>query len=135
MTGPAAHSQGFDTGSNASGYILTGVDVFSGGVKSFPVQVCETDSAGLHTSSCTDLTAPSTFTVGTMSFTVPPNTVLSTATTYAVVVTDDGTPLIWDVTFTGDDDTGAADGWSIANRAYIPNVPRFPGGYLDDRHH
>ena len=119
LTGPAAHSQGFDTGSNATGYILTGVDVVSDDVKSFAVQVCETDSAGLHTSSCTDLTAPSTFAVGTMSFTVPPNTVLSTATTYAVVVTDDGTPRSWDATFTGDDDTGAADGWSIANIAYV----------------
>ena len=81
-------AQSFTTGSNASGYTLTGVDVVSASTTGFTVQVCETATGnGYPTSSdCTALTAPGTFAVGTMSFTAPATTALVQDTTYAVVL-------------------------------------------------
>ena len=73
------HSQRFTTGSNASGYTLSGVDVIFVGPDGygFSVQVCTVDASGHPTSSCTDLTAPASFAAGTLSFTVPANTPLA----------------------------------------------------------
>ena len=73
------HSQRFTTGSNASGYTLSGVDVVFVGPDGygFAVQVCTVDASGHATSSCTDRTAPASFAAGTLSFTVPANTTLA----------------------------------------------------------
>ena len=105
----AAMAQSFTTGSNAAGYILTGVDVVSSSSTGFTAQVCGVDTSLVPTSACTDLTAPSTFAVGTMSFTAA-NTVLTESTTYAVVVT----ALTTNVASTGESWTGIAQGWGIA---------------------
>ena len=86
--GLGAFSQRFTTGSNEAGYTLTGVDVVSASSTGFTAQVCGVDSdLKFPTSTCTDLTPPVPFAVGTMSFTAPTNTALVKETTYAVVVT------------------------------------------------
>ena len=110
-----AIAQGFTTGSNASGYTLTGVDVLSASTTGFTAQVCGTDSSGLPTSTCTALTAPGSIAVGTNAFTAPANTTLVKDTTYAVVVTADGATQGWGVTEADGEDAGKADGWSIAD--------------------
>ena len=110
-----ATAQGFTTGSNASGYTLTGVDVLSASTTGFTAQVCGTDSSGLPTSTCTALTAPGSIAVGKNAFTAPANTTLVKDTTYAVVVTADGATQGWGVTGADGEDAGKADGWSIAD--------------------
>ena len=120
-------SQRFTTGSNEDGYTLTGVDVVSASSTGFTAQVCGVDSDLEPTSTCTGLTAPGTFAVGTMSFTAPTNTTLVKETTYAVVVTalatntpgpDDlwsGVAQGWELTFSNRVDANPAAGWSIAS--------------------
>ena len=123
-------SQRFTTGSNEDGYTLTGVDVVSASSTGFTAQVCGVDSDLEPTSTCTDLTAPGTFAVGTMSFTAPTNTTLVKETTYAVVVTalatntpgpDDlwsGVAQGWELTFSNRVDANPAAGWSIASTGH-----------------
>ena len=108
-----AIAQGFGTGSNASGYTLTGVDVASAGSTAFTAQVCGADTNGRPTSTCTNLTPDGAFAVGAVSFTAPPNTVLTKDTPYAVVVTASGNAHGWGLAFTDGEDAGKADGWSI----------------------
>ena len=107
-------SQGFTTGSNPSGYTLTGVDVVSATGTAFTMELCETDTSGHPTSTCTELTPPSSFMAGTMSYTVPAGTtiLLAQSTTYSVKTTLSDQP--WHG-FTTQDDEDTADGWSIAN--------------------
>ena len=74
-----ALSQRLTIGSNAAAaeYTPTGVDVVSASSTAFTAQVCGTNaSTGLPTTTCTNLTAPGTFAVGTMSFIAPGNTTL-----------------------------------------------------------
>ena len=127
-----AISQRFTTGSNEDGYTLTGVDVVSASSTGFTAQVCGVDSDTLKpTSTCTNLTPPGTFAVGTMSFTAPTNTVLVKETTYAVVVTAlatntpapgetwTGVAQGWGGTFTGGEDADPAAGWSLSDSVHI----------------
>ena len=118
-----AIAQGFTTGSNASGYTLTGVDVLSASTTGFTAQVCGTGSSGLPTSTCTALTAPGSIAVGTNAFTAPANTTLVKDTTYAVVVTADGATQGWGDTSADGEDAGKADGWSIGDEyVYKPQA-------------
>ena len=114
-----AIAQSFTTGSNASGYTLSGVDVASASSTAFTAQVCGADTNGVPTSTCTNLTAPDSFALGAVSFTAPANTVLVKDTTYAVVVTADGNTQGWGSTSKNDEDAGKADGWSIRNDSYF----------------
>ena len=109
-------AQGFTTGSNESGYTLTGIDVVSASSSSFAARVCGANSAGLPTSTCTTLTAPGAFAAGTVSFTAPPNTTLTKDAPYAVVV-GSGPELSLDFTTSDGEDTGYAAGWTIADRS------------------
>ena len=109
-------AQGFTTGSNESGYTLTGIDVVSASSSSFAARVCGANSAGLPTSTCTALTAPGAFAAGTVSFTAPPNTTLTKDAPYAVVV-GSGPKRSWDFTTSDGEDTGYAAGWTIADRS------------------
>ena len=93
------------------------------------------------TSTCTDLTAPGTFAVGTMSFTAPTNTVLVKETTYAVVVaalatntpgpgdTWTGVAQGWELTFTGGEDADPATGWSLSDTGHWVNHTSAPGSW------
>ena len=113
-------SQKFTTGSNASGYILTGVDIVSASTTAFTAQVCETDDATEHpTSTCWPLTVDGGFGEGTVSFTAPADTTLTTDTIYAVVVVDPSGSHGYGGTDSNNEDAGHADGWSIGNSSDI----------------
>ena len=110
----ALASQRFTTGSNPSGYILTGVDIVSATTTALTIELCETDTSGGPTSTCTELTPPSMFAMGTMSYTVAAGTTLPLTqdTTYSVkteIYSEGGHG------FTNEDGEDAADGWSIAD--------------------
>ena len=136
-----AFSQRFSTGSNEDGYTLTGVDVVSASSTGFTAQVCGVDSDLKPTSTCTDLTRPGTFAVGTMSFTAPTNTVLVKETTYAVVVAAlatntpgpgdlwTGVAQGWELTFTDGEDADPATGWSLSDTGHWVNHTSAPGSW------
>ena len=86
----------------------------SDGSDTFGAQVCETDSSGYPTSTCTDLTPPGTFDAGTLSFTAPANATLSKGTTYAVLLTPAGA-FRFGYTSQAGEDTGSESDWSIAD--------------------
>ena len=112
-------SQAFTTGSHASGYVLTGVEIASASTTAFTARVCGTNTRGEPTLPCTDLTAPGSFAVGGNSFTAPADTHLTSATTYAVVVTGDyDEGLSFGRTEADGEDAGHATGWSIADSAF-----------------
>ena len=110
-----ARSQRFRAGSNEAGYILTGVDVVSGGTHSFTAKVCGVASNNYPTSTCTDLTPQGSFAAGTMSFSAPPNITLSKGTTYAVVLNPVGAFMNYGRTTSEREDKGKQPGSSIAN--------------------
>ena len=141
-----AYSQRFTTGSNEDGYTLTGVDVVSASSTGFTAQVCGVDSGTLFpTSTCTELTRPDTFAVGTMSFTAPADIPLTNYTTYAVVVTAlatntdtapgedwEGTAQGWGVTFTDDEDADPAAGWSLSDSVHSVDRRQTLGSWFRD---
>ena len=106
-------AQGFTTGSVGT---LTGVDIVSADTngRSFTAKLCTTNASGNPTNTCTDLTAPSSFAAGTLSFTAPADTDLAAGTTYAVVI-NPSTGVELRGTLSDDEDAGKAQGWSIAN--------------------
>ena len=113
-------AQVFTTGSNASGYILTGVDVVSASSTGFTAQVCETDDISADpTLTCWSLD-PGSFAIGTVSFTPPADTRLQSGKNYAVVVglLAGASRQGIGTTSSDDEDAGAAPGWSIAD-AYL----------------
>ena len=118
----AKRAQPFTTGSNASGYTLSSIDVVSANSSSQAVSasVCTVNSSGHPTSTCTSLTAPSSFSAGTLSFTAPANATLAASTTYAVVFTvaDSTTAFSWSHTSDDGEDAAGATGWTIGN-AYL----------------
>ena len=119
-----AFSQNFTTGSNASGYTLSGVDVASASSTAFTAQVCTANpDTQVPTSTCTALTAPGSFALGAVSFTAPANTVLVKDTLYAVVVTATGTDGTqgWGQTSDNGEDAGSAAGWSIRDNGHYRN--------------
>ena len=109
-----SRAQSFTTGSNADGYTLTGVDIVVTNTGDFAAKVCETDSSGYPTSTCTDLTAPGTIAVGTLSFTAPADTTLVKETTYAVVATANSISSLGR-TSSDAEDTGHQADWRIAD--------------------
>ena len=127
-----AMSQRFTTGSNEDGYTLTGVDVASASSTGFTAKVCGVDSSDDNrpTSTCTNLTAPGTFAVGTMSFTAPADTLLMKETTYAVVVT----ALATNTPGSADMWTGVAQGWGLANNNDEDADPAVGWSLSDDGH-
>ena len=111
-----ARSQRFTTGSSASVYVLSSVDVVSADPSSsdtFSTKVCSVNASDYPTSSCTDLTPPDRFTSGRLSFTAPDNTTLESMTTYAVVMSVTAASVLFSVTSAADEDS--EDGWSIAD--------------------
>ena len=108
-------AQRFTTGSNPGGYTLSSVEIKTEDSDSFSVSVCGIDGSGFPTSTCTALTAPGTFASGTLVFTAPADTTLSSGTTYSVVATPGGTTVTLDATTANAEDTGGATGWSLAD--------------------
>ena len=80
------------------------------------VSLCTVDGSNHPTSSCTPLTAPSSFAAGTLVFTAPANTTLAANTTYSLLVaTLGGQSVNLDATLSEGEDAGGATGWSIAD--------------------
>ena len=113
-------AQGFTTGSNLAGYTLTSIEVAFGVGSSTPniaVQLWSS-SNGAPSAKLADLTVPSSISNSSnASFTAPSNTVLAANTTYFVVLVRSGGNVAVrpSLTGTGNEDSGAASGWSIAD--------------------
>ena len=80
-------AQAFTTG--ATGATVSSVEIISADAEGdeFDLSLCTTSSNDRPTSTCTPLTAPSSFAAGTLVFTAPANTTLDPTTTYAVLIT------------------------------------------------
>ncbi len=120
LTGDRSHSQDrslpFTTG--AAGATLSSVEIISNDAEGddVAVSVCTVDGSNHPTSSCTALTAPSSFAAGTLVFTDPSNTTLTANTTYSLLVTSPGGEILrMGITSSDDEDAGGAMGWSIAD--------------------
>ena len=64
------------------------------------------------------LTAPSSFTAGTITFTAPAYTVLEPNTTYGVSIMSSSSVTL-DTTLSNREDSGRTSGWSIANTSHL----------------
>ena len=119
-------AQGFTTGSNTGGYTLTSIQAVlsgsSGATADFTNLKVElwSNSSGDAGTKIADLTKPASYSAGTMTFTAPASTTLAASTTYHVVFyvnPRSSSPgfLILHTTASDAEDSGGADGWSIAN--------------------
>ena len=83
------HGQAFTTGSNSTGYTVTSVTIVSTDPNNdaIPLQICEVDGSVHPTTVCTDLTPPSSYPQGNLTYTVPtsPALTLDADTTYMLV--------------------------------------------------
>ena len=116
-------AQAFTTSAGAT---LSSVEIISADTEGDDVAVslCTVDGSNHPTSSCTALTAPSSFAAGTLVFTAPANTTLAANTTYSLfVASPDGDSLRLDVTRSEDEDAGGATDWSIANSFHSELFP------------
>ena len=119
------HAQLFHTGTHARGYTLTSVIVDSEDAEGddFDVEICEEDGSAdeFPSSTCTALTAPSSFTAGLVTFTHA-GIALSANTNYVVVIKQHGTGSVTlDSTTDGGEDVFAFPGWSIKDKFYWNN--------------
>ena len=104
----------FGTGAQSDGYVLSGVDVVSGGGQNFSTWVCTVDADRLPTQICTPLQPPASFGAGTVSFTASPTIVLRPNTGYAAVFEPSGrTGTVFSTTTRNSEDQGTVDGWSL----------------------
>ena len=115
-------AQAFTTGTNSRGYTLSSVEIISADPEGddAAVSVCTVDMNGFPTSTCTALTAPSSFAAGTLEFTG--NMTLAANTTYTLLLANPGGEAVnLSITTSNREDTGGATGWSIDN-AYDINT-------------
>ena len=115
------HGQAFTTGNNSTGYSVTSVTIVSKDPNNdaIPLQICEVDGSVHPTTVCTDLTPPSSYPQGNLTYTVPTTTplTLDADTTYMLVFKAPVAPTLLRVAATSSDDQDAASltGFSIAN--------------------
>ena len=116
-------AQAFTTG--ATGATVSSVEIISADAQGddFDLSLCTTDAsfATRPTSTCTPLTAPSSFAAGTLVFTAPANTTLDPTTTYAVLITPESAGVTVPSVGSNDEDTGGAMGWTIADSHQFRN--------------
>ena len=116
-------SQSFTTSGETAGHILTSVTVVSMDAEEdeFAVKICEVRS-NAPTTSCNDLTPPTSFTAGQLVFNSPSDRTitLSKATTYALVFSAAaGTTATLPTTDEDNEDPISLPGWSIRNRSQL----------------
>ena len=115
------HGQAFTTGNNSTGYSVTSVTIVSKDPNNdaIPLQICEVDGSVHPTTVCTDLTPPSSYPQGNLTYTVPTTTplTLDAATTYMLVFKAPVAPTLLRVAATSSDDQDSTSltGFSIAN--------------------
>ena len=112
------HGQAFTTGHNATGYTVTGVTIISEDEQGddTALKICGVASNGGPTTTCTNLTAPSSFARGLLVFNAPTGTTLALEdeTTYMVVFNSPGgEPVDVDATTSDDEDSASLPDWSI----------------------
>ena len=110
-------AQRFNTGQNPGGYTLTTVEVDYADSEgdTFAAMVCTVVGADQPTSTCTELTPPSTFTAGLITFTAPAATELIASTKYTLVLTPEtGKTLTFEATAYDAEDSDSLAGWNIA---------------------
>ena len=120
-------AQRFTTGSNEHGYTLTSVNIgfVDGEGDTFSTKVCTTTTFlgaffDQPTSTCWNLTAPSSFPAThsslTLTFTAPNGIHLDKESNYSVVVTPDSSDVKFSLIWSGDESADMS-GWSIADEA------------------
>ena len=110
-------AQRFNTGQNPGGYTLTTVEVSYADSEgdTFAAMVCTVVGADQPTSTCTELTPPSTFTAGLITFTAPAATELIASTKYTLVLTPEtGKTLTYSATAYDTEDSDSLPNWNIA---------------------
>ena len=116
-------AQPFTTGTNASGYNLSSIEIPYTDLEgdSFSLAVYTVGADGFPDAVKHSLTAPGSFAVGTLVFTAPSNATLDANTTYAVVfdpvpLRGSGEDISISRTLSVAEDAGEAAGWSIADK-------------------
>ena len=119
------HAQGFTTGKNTLGYVLTSIELqvhTAPANGTLTVSVREADGQDPSDTVLYTLTTPSNLGTGLRKFTAPANSSLSAETTYFVHMTFDvglnPTQPQWNLTDRTQEDSGAYAGWSIANERH-----------------
>ena len=111
------HGQAFTTGNNSTGYSVTIVSRDPNN-DPIPLQICEVDGSVHPTTVCTDLTPPSSYPQGNLTYTVPTTTplTLDADTTYMLVFKAPPSGLLRVAATSSDDqDPTSLTGFSIAN--------------------
>ena len=112
--------QAFTTGSNATGYVVSSVEVYftsgSASASHITASLYEMRSGELHTK-VADLINPHSITFGSNIFSAPEGTSLSAGTSYAVVFSITGN---WNLggTYSGSEDPDSQSDWSIEDTYY-----------------
>ena len=116
------HAQGFTTGKNTLGYVLTSIELqvhTAPANGTLTVSVREADEQDPSDTVLYTLTNPGDLGTGLRKFTAPANSTLNAETTYFVHMTfavgGNPTQPQWGLTDRTTEDSGAYDGWSIAN--------------------
>ena len=114
------HGQAFTTGNNSTGYSVTSVAIVSEDPNNdaIPLQICEVDGSVHPTTVCTDLTPPSSYPQGNLTYTVPTTTplTLDADTTYMLVFKAPPSGLLRVAATSSDgEDAASLTGFSIAN--------------------
>ena len=119
------HAQGFTTGKNTLGYVLTSIELqvhTAPANGTLTVSVREADGQDPSDTVLYTLTNPINLGTGLRKFTAPANSSLSAETTYFVHMTFavglNPTQPQWDLTDRTQEDSGAYAGWSIANERH-----------------
>ncbi len=119
------HAQGFTTGKNTLGYVLTSIELqvhTAPANGTLTVSVREADGQDPSDTVLYTLTNPSNLGTGLRKFTAPANSSLSAETTYFVHMTFavglNPTQPQWNLTDRTQEDSGAYAGWSIANERH-----------------
>ena len=114
-------AQGFNTGSQPTGYTLTEVQldltITGSSLPSYEVEIWTANSTGQPDSKLGTLTKPSALTTGLNSFTSASGIGLDRSTNYLVVIDLSSASEHWGIrhTTSGAEDPGRASGWGIAD--------------------
>ena len=124
--------QAFTIGPDAPSYNVTAVTIFSEDPEGddLTLQICDVNSNGHPSATCTDLTAPGNFAAGPLTFTPPsgtPLTLFSRTTYMAVLETPGRQQVLLDTTTSDDEDADSLPNWSIRNSSQFK-----PSTWLDD---
>ena len=129
------NAQAFTTGSHTAGYTLSSIEAVVEGntpsadqLATIRAELWSAASDGAPDAKVADLTVPSSFSAGTVSLAAPANTVLASGTAYFLMLYTTGDyDMRIDYLETGDEDSGAAAGWSISDTRYYKENNQ-PGG-------